>query len=304
MPIKLLNVGETGTGKTGALAALCAAGYNVRLLDLENGAETLINILNDPASKYPKDSISRLRWRTLTEPMRVMGGMIVPRGATVYPGCVGMLEKWTGDMRYDPKAAAEQAKGREPTENELRGYAKCEDSLGTIYNWSSKDVLALDTLSSLGEGATNHVQLMQGKLGDAKMTSMESMRFTGSAQGLVEKFLQFMRDDNLKCNVVINTHLNWAKEDGSNISMEDAANNVARFGFPSAVGKALNQKIGRNFNHMLMTRKLGHEHRIYTRGVPNIGLKSGAPLRVKESYALHMGLAEYFADVNKVGGQV
>lgn len=299
MGLKILNVGETGAGKTGALAALCAAGFNVRAIDLESGIETLVNLLNDPKAKYPKEAISRLRWRTLTERMRVLNGNLVPMSATVYPAMINMFEKWTGDFRYDPAAceAAWKGEAREPTEQELRGYFKCSDSLGSIYSWSSKDVLAIDTLTGAGDAAVNHHLMMQGKLG-APRSSMEGMRDAGTAQSLIEKLLQFMRDDNLKCNVVVNTHLNWAKEDGST---PEVGYDGPKYGFPSAIGKALNQKIGRNFNHMLMTRRVGLEHRIYTRGVPNIGLKSGAPLRVKESYPLHMGLAEYFADVNKMG---
>jgi len=280
MPLKLINCGESGSGKTGALASLCAAGYNVRVLDLDNGVETLINILNDPSSKYPKDAISRLRWLTLTEPMRVIGGNIVPRQATVYQKAVEMLENWKGDFRFDPASG----------EN-----VPCEDKLGTVYNWTERDVLVLDTLTSLGSGAVNFALQMQGKLGTNR-TSIEAMRDAGSAQGMIEKFLQFMGDDHLKCNVIINTHLNWAKEDGKT---PELGYEGMLYGFPSAFGKALNLKVGRGFNHMLLTRKVGVEFRIYTKGVANVGVKSSAPLRVKESYPVQTGLADYIADVNR-----
>lgn len=278
MPIKLINMGESGHGKTSMLAGLCSAGYNVRVLDLDNGIESLVDILTGPGSKHKPDAIGRLRWKTLTESYMSRGGNIVPRGAAVYPGAVAMLETWKGDESYDSKA-------QEPK--------PCVDSLGSIYSWTDKDVLVVDTLTSLAESAIYHSQMMQGALGNAR-TSMESMRDAGSAQGMTEKFLQFMRDDNLKCNIVINTHLNWAKEDGT--AIEPGYQGV-RYGFPSAIGKALNMKIGRNFNHILLTRKVGQEYRLFTKGVANIGLKSGAPLRVKESYGGPMALADYFRDV-------
>lgn len=282
MPVKVLNMGESGGGKTGALASLCVAGFNVRLADLENGVEALINVLTDPASKYPKDAISRLRWRTLTEPMRVLNGNLVARQATVWPTLVAMLESWQGDSRFDVKT---------------QQIVKCEDKLGSIYNWTEKDVFALDTLTALGDAANNHYLQMQGQLGN-KRSSMEMMRDTGSAQGMIDKFLQFMRDTNLKANVIINTHVNWAKEDGS---PAEVGYEGVKYAFPSAIGKALNLKIGRNFNHMLMTRKVGISSRIHTRGIANAALKSGAPLKVRESYDIVNGLAEYFADVNKSG---
>lgn len=278
MPIKLINMGESGHGKTSMLAGLCSAGYNVRVLDLDNGIESLVDILTGPGSKHKPDAIGRLRWKTLTESYMSRGGNIVPRGATVYPGAIGMLEAWKGDKRYNSKTQ----------EVEL-----CSDSLGSIYSWTEKDVLSLDTLTTLAESGVHHSQMMQGALGNAR-SSMEGMRDAGSAQSLVQKFMQFMRDDNLKCNVVINTHLNWAKEDGT--AIEPGYQGV-RYGFPSAIGKALNTKVGINFNHILLTRKVGQEHRLYTKGVANIGLKSGAPLKVKESYGGPMALADYFRDV-------
>ena len=41
--VKMLYVGTSGTGKTGSLASLVAAGYKLRVLDLDNGVGTLIN---------------------------------------------------------------------------------------------------------------------------------------------------------------------------------------------------------------------------------------------------------------------
>lgn len=284
MPIKMVNYGQSGHGKTGALAALCAAGYNVRVADLENGVETLVNLLNDPSAKYPKEAIDRLRWITLTEKMRVLAGNFVPMGATVWPKFVDLLGvKWKGDKRFDRAS---------------QSIVDCTDDLGSPYTWTEKEVLAIDTLSSAAEAGLNHNLQMQGALGGAR-TSMEGMRDAGSAQTKIDKFLQFLADQHLGCNVVINTHINWAKENGKN---PEVGYDGELYAFPSAIGKALNATIGKHFNHMLMTRKVGQEYRIYTRGVPNAGLKSGAPLRVKDSYPIHMGLADYFADVNKVGG--
>lgn len=302
MPVKLINMGESGSGKTGALASLCAAGYNVRVLDLENGIEALVNLLIGKTSKYPKDSIKRLRWKTLTEPMRVLNGAIIPRAATVWPNAVGMLESWSGDSIYDPELAARQYAERkaknpeaEMSDDERRGYAKAPDKLGTIYNWGKMDVLCTDTLTALGDSANNHIMQMSGKLGGAQ-TSMESMRNIGSAQGLLDKYLQFMRDSTLKCNVIINTHVNWCKEDGSN---PEVGYTGTLYAFPTAIGKAMNLKIGRHFNHMVMTKRVGVSSRIYTRGLANAALKSGTPLQVNSDYAIEDGLSRYFADVLK-----
>ena len=54
--IKALFMGHSGAGKTGALAALAAAGYNVRVLDLDKGVEILAGLAMDPDSPYRHDS--------------------------------------------------------------------------------------------------------------------------------------------------------------------------------------------------------------------------------------------------------
>ena len=45
---KMLFIGDSGSGKTGALASLAAAGYNLRILDVDNGVDILANLLRDP----------------------------------------------------------------------------------------------------------------------------------------------------------------------------------------------------------------------------------------------------------------
>lgn len=277
MPVKMINLADTGAGKTGALASLCAAGYNVRVLDLDNGMESLVNVLTDSKSQYPKEAIGRLRWRTLTEPMRIIGGQIQPKAATVWNLATAMLEAWKGD-------SAASASGQ---------VIPTTDGLGNIGNWGEKDVLVIDTLSTLGTAAMNFNLMMNGDLGKRR-SSMEAMRDVGAAQGQLDKLLQLLFDSTVRCHVIVNTHVVFAKEDGT--AAEPGYTGMI-YAFPAAIGKALSPKMGKYFNHMLMTRRVGTDQRIYTRGMANVGLKSGAPLRVKESYPVKTGLADYFRDV-------
>lgn len=274
MPIKMINIGDTGSGKTGALASLASAGYRLAILDLDNGTESLVNLLTDPKSGYPKEAIANIRWKTITEPMRVLGGNIVPRSATVWNRTTEMLDNWKGGKRALPSGEIVDA----------------EEPWGPIWNWDSSYVLVLDTLSTLGEASRNFNLMMNGNLGK-KRTSMEEMRDIGAAQNQLDKFLQLVFDESLKCNVILNTHVIFAKEDGSNI---EPGYDGTRYAFPSAIGKALSPKMGKYFNHMLYTKKEGTAQKIYTRGLPNVGLKSGAPLKVAVSYDVKDGLAKYF----------
>lgn len=274
MPIKLINVGDTGAGKSSALLSLAAAGYQVRILDLDNGMDALIDLMTDPKSPYPKHTIENIRWKTITEPMRAIGGNFVPKSATVWQRMTEMLENWKGDERTN-------ADGQR---------IPCEDKLGPVSSWGQDCICALDTLSTAGTAAMNFYLMMNGALGK-KRSSMESMRDIGAAQDMLDKFLQYVFDTSIKCNFILNTHVVFAKEDGKNA---EPGYDGPIFAFPAAIGKALSPKMGKYFNHLLLTKLEGSQRAIYTKGIPNIGLKSGAPLKVQARYDIKDGFAKYF----------
>ena len=56
---KLMLLGESGAGKSGALASLVTAGYKLRILDFDNGLDTLKNYLTDPTSAYAKEILAK-----------------------------------------------------------------------------------------------------------------------------------------------------------------------------------------------------------------------------------------------------
>lgn len=278
MPIKLINIGDTGSGKTGAICSLAGAGYRVVIADLDNGVEVIKDLLTASAFGYPAGARLNVKWKTITEPMRVVGGQIVPKAATVWQRTVDSLGKFS--------------KYRELTAD--GSVSDNEGSLGSIDTWGEDTVFVLDTLSTLGTAANNFNLMMNGNLGK-KRTSMEEMRDIGAAQTQLDKFLQLVFDESIKCHVILNTHVIFAKEDGSNI---EPGYEGLRYAFPAAIGKALSPKMGKYFNHMLMTKKEGLASRIYTRGLPNVGLKSGAPSKVAASYDAKDGLAKYFEAIN------
>lgn len=66
--VKLLNIGESGAGKTGALASLAAAGYNLHILDYDSGLDILRNVLTPEAAK-------RVRYETLRDQIVFTNGV-------------------------------------------------------------------------------------------------------------------------------------------------------------------------------------------------------------------------------------
>jgi hypothetical protein len=173
---KLLLIGDSGSGKTGALASLAQAGYNLRIADLDNGLDVLANLLRDPASKYGKDAIGRVKFETVTDPMRNIGGKLVPKAATVWQRTIKLLEAWP--------------------------------DLGGITTWGQGDVLVLDSLTFLSTAALNFVLAMNNRLGQKPH---QSDWYTG--QQMIEGLLQMLYDDAVKCNVIITSHISYIGEE-------------------------------------------------------------------------------------------
>jgi len=65
LPIKMLMIGDTGAGKTGALASLVKAGYKLHILDFDNGVPVI-------ASYLTPDEAKNVEVEILTDKMKVL----------------------------------------------------------------------------------------------------------------------------------------------------------------------------------------------------------------------------------------
>jgi hypothetical protein len=260
---KMLLVGDSGSGKTGALMSLIAAGYNVRILDLDAGVAVLNDYLKNPNSIYTrpfpglwtaeqaKTLLTRVCYETVTDKMRNVNGKLVPKQATVWQRAAKLLDGWP--------------------------------EFGPISSWTPQDVLVIDSLTFLCNGALNFVLMMNGRLGQQPHQSDWYQ-----AQQLVEALLQMLYDDNVGCNVIVNCHVVLIGEE-----------NGPQRAYPASLGKALSPKIGRYFNTVLMAKTVGTgtaaKHKILTQSANGLELKTTVPLKAKAEYDLATGLAEYFA---------
>ena len=256
---KMLFIGDSGAGKTGALASLAGAGYNLRVLDLDAGLDVLANLLRDPKSPYGPDALARVDYETITDKMKVSGKRLIPGKATVWERTIGMLENW-----------------KSPDGSE---------TLGGITSWTPQDVLVIDSLTLLSTAALNFVLAMNSRLGQQPH---QSDWYQG--QQLIEGLLQTLYDDNVKCNVIIISHIAYIGEENGPVH-----------GYPNTLGKALPPKVGRYFNSILMARTQGsgsaQKRKIFANSVGTVELKNTSPLKVKSEYPLESGLADYFRDV-------
>lgn len=262
---KLLLLGDSGSGKTGALASLVEAGYNVRVADFDSGLDILANVLR---AKNP-DLLSQVSYETLTDPVKFVNGRPIPTiGAWIKLGKI--LTDWPG-------------------------------GLGNITTWTPKDILVVDSLTFAGKAATRFVCQLQGRGADIPQLQdfYEAQRLV---ERMLEGLYS---DNVICNVIVISHVKEIGKEHtvmdskGRPVRIEEEG---SRKGYAeTGTGKALSPTIGRYFNAVLLAdiEGTGQATRRLIRTVPhlNIGLKNPAPGSVKPSYPLATGLAEYFQAV-------
>lgn len=176
-PIKMLLIGEPGTGKTGSLASLAQAGYNIRVLDCDNGTDILGNMLADPKGPYGPEARQRVTWQTVKDKMKLMpNGSVVPVKPSVWARSIELLQNWP--------------------------------ELGHVETWTQQDVLVIDSLTRLSKGAFNWVLALNARLGKRPEQSDY-----GTAQGMIDGVMEMLVDDSIPCNVIVISHIRFIEED-------------------------------------------------------------------------------------------
>lgn len=279
---KALFLGDSGAGKTGALASLAGAGYNIRALDMDSGLDVLTNILKDPSSKYGPDALARVEYVTITDAMKNVNNRLVPRKAEAWQRAIGLLNDWKYEYTVDEQGRAEVLWGvAERAAATSAGRPIHKVDLGPITKWGPQDILVIDSLTMLSNAALNFILAMNARLGQQPH---QSDWYNG--QQLIEGLLQMLYDEGVRCNVIVISHISYIGEEGG-----------PTHGYPSTLGKALPPKVGRYFNTTLMAKSSGKVRKIHTSTVGLVELKNTAPTKVQADYPLETGLADYFKAV-------
>lgn len=262
---KMLLLGNSGSGKTGALCSLAGAGYNLRILDLDNGLDIVKNILTDESAPYGKDASSRVSFITLTEKMKMVANRPVAVTANVWARAMNILSNWTDG----------------------------EEKLGPVATWGPNDILVIDSLSLLGVAALNQILSLNGRLGQPPWQSD-----SGLAQSLLENLLQMLCSTEIKCNVIVLCHITMLGDSVTDADGKTINDVGVRKGYPNALGRSLPRRVGQYFNSALMVQSSGTgtsvRRTILTTTNGTVDLKNTHPLRVKASYPQASGLADYF----------
>jgi len=259
-PVKILLLGDPGSGKTGSLASLVKAGYNLRIMDFDNGTEILRNLLTP--EQYATCSIIPLQDRRLAKKIPVMEGQNI-RGYKV--------------SAIPVKAEAWQ----KAVDLICTDWKDGDKSFGNVYSWTCQDILVFDSLTHAWRTALNFILAINNRLGQ-NPTQPE----WGTVQGMILDVLSTFFDASIKCNVIVCAHIAY-----------DTDQNEILHGLPAGPGRALNREIGTYFNHTIRAATIGSKHSIVTQSDGVVELKSAAPGKIKQTYPIETGLADYFAAV-------
>ena len=117
--VKLLFIGNSGAGKTGALAPLVKAGYKLRIIDLDAGLDALVNHVKEIDPKL----LSSIQFQSFRDKVKMTpSGPAVIGSPKAYVQTLNALEKWPDD-------------GSDPAK------------------WGTDTILVIDSLTNLGRAA-------------------------------------------------------------------------------------------------------------------------------------------------------
>lgn len=285
--IKAFCVGDQGKGKTGALIALAAMGYKIRILDFDNGADILKNLLTSydyPYRKFMEDNNIPLKGAIHTFLLQEK-----------------MVKHITEDRYVPIKAEAWKRMVRilEGTDKESK-----EQGFGPVDSWGTDTILVYDTFSTCAECAFFQQQELNNRLGDR---FDEHGRDTGGAQNLLRDMIKKLFMAEIKCNVLFNSHITFVdlssgvaarpRQPNYNSSIQLDSISDPR-GYPMAVGRALSPVVGKYFNNVLMIDEEGtgasKRNKIFTVPMKGVSVKNSNFSTLKSSYPIETGLAEIF----------
>ena len=175
---KMLLEGDSGSGKTGALTSLVAAGYHLRILDMDNGLETLKQFV----LRECPDRIGDIEYRTLRDVYKASPlGPVISGPPKAFVEALKLLDHW----KYD------------------------DVDLGKPGEWGADCILVLDSLTFLSDSAFAWAEPLAAAQKDRRA-------IYGLAQDAVEKVLALLTSPSFETNVIVTSHIKYIENpDGS-----------------------------------------------------------------------------------------
>jgi len=171
---KALYIGNSGTGKTGSLVSLVRAGYKLRVLDMDNGLDTLVAQIQEQCpERLGQVAYQSFRDSYKADPVR---GLIVQGRAKAYTNMLRALNTWDDDstpaawgadtvfvldsLTAVGKAAYNWAAGMDPTAKDKRQwFFTAQQSIETLLDMLTSESFNTNVI------IISHVQLVETDAG-------------------------------------------------------------------------------------------------------------------------------------------
>lgn len=181
--VRACIMGPSGTGKSGALLSLLLAGYEVGVVDMDNGLDWLVNKLR---AEHP-ELLKKLSYQTFKDKYKLTNAGPIYEGVPkAYTNAVKAMEKWDD--------------GTVPSE------------------WGPNRIFVLDSLTFFGEAAWRWRDALMpvGKSG-----FKDNRAVYGEAQNAVADILDAITSPAFQANVLVLTHVRWRKvtDEKGNVSI-------------------------------------------------------------------------------------
>ena len=252
---KMLIEGDSGSGKTGALTSLVAAGYKLRILDWDNGLEPLKQFV----LRTCPENIDNIEFVTLRD-VRKAG----PEGPTVmspkaFMKGIKLLDKW----KYTNEDGT-------------------ETDLGVPAEWGPDCILVIDSLTFMSDAAFDFREPLAPKSRDGKY---DMRAVYGDAQGAIENVLALLTSESFRTNVIVISHIKYVDNpDGTRKGYPTAIGSALSPVIPRYFNSVA-----------LCQTSAGGKRTIQTEATAMIDLKNPKPFAMSKSYPIETGLADFFA---------
>ena len=199
--VKLLYIGDSGTGKTTSLTSLVEAGYHLRVLDFDNLLDPLIQMVRRKSTNY----LSAIHYMTFRDKFRTTpNGPIIDGVPTAYINSMKAIDKWED--------------GSVPGE------------------WGSKRILVIDSLTTMSRSAYWWAKGLLGAHTFAEGVPIKGVRpeqFYHAAQQALMNTIAYVTAESLATNVIVIAHVKYIERDGQTKGFPVAVGNAISPEIPS-----------------------------------------------------------------------
>jgi len=171
---KMMLIGLSGSGKTGALTSLVEKGYKLRILDFDNGLDSLVIQCRQ---RCPAN-LANVSFVSLRDKIKgSQAGPILDGMPTAFTRSMQLLDRWKdGDV-----------------------------DLGKPADWGEDTVVVVDSLTFLSEAAFNWAMAMNPGAKDKR-------QIYGAAQEAIEHAIALLTGDSFKTNVIVISHIKFIEQ--------------------------------------------------------------------------------------------